>query len=472
MSVLLPFLAAAGAVLLLLTGGFALLRALIPGRQPFSLFGLVPLCFGVGLAALAAAGNLAMLAGLRLPWAYGGLAVLCALAWARARPRGGAPAERLFETGAAGGPPALDATERLLLAAILFGALSALLLAVLYPLHYHDSRAIWGAKAKMLFHAGTLFSPEFMDPHRVHPHFRYPLLLPMAESFVFTCARKADDRAVMLLIGLFFPMLVSFLYDLARILLADRKAALTAAALIAVLPAFFLSDGSAFSGYADTPLAALYALALGTTLLWRREGGMRWLALSAFLTGALPLVKNEGGLLAALTLVLIAFPGRGWRNAAARLPLVGAVVLPWLLLVRRLPLDPTDTTDVFQLALLQPGVGLDGGRIAAFCLGALLGTEADPFGNRLLWGLFWPVFLFSAALCARRRDAQGLRLAATVLAYLALIAAGYAVLRDHSAEFWRSNFFRLCLPIAPVAALQIAGTLSAPEEPGSDAESA
>lgn len=471
MSLFLSFFATAGALLLLLAAGFALFRALIPGRQPFSPFGLLPLCFGLGLAALAAAGNLLMLAGLRLPWAYALMALLCALAGARALRRRADPPSRLFEAVAPGGGPGpLDAAERLMLAAILFGVLGALLLALLYPLHYHDSRAIWGAKAKMLFHAGTVFSPEFMDPHRVHPHFRYPLLLPMAESFVFTCARKADDRAVMLLIGLFFPMLVSFLYDLARILLADRKAALTAAALTAVLPAFFLSDGSAFSGYADVPLSALYLLSLGTTLLWRREGGTRWLALSALLTGALPLVKNEGGLLAALTLVLIAFPGRGWKSAAAHLAFAGAVVLPWFLLVRRLPLDPTDTTDVFQLAL--PAAGFDGGRLAGFLLGALLGTEPDPFGNRFLWGFFWPLFLFSAALCVRRRDARELRLAATVPAYIALIALAYAVLRERSAEFWRSNFFRLCLPIVPVAALVIAGTLSAPERPGDDAGTA
>ncbi|MEW6743612.1 MAG: hypothetical protein AB1486_12725 [Planctomycetota bacterium] len=143
--------------------GFRVLRWILGARLPFSVFGLVPLSFGVGIGTLAILGHLTLLTGLHLPWAYAPfLALSLGGVWALrgARPT---PSGALKVTG----------WGWFFLAAILFGVVLIVVLSVAFPLHHYDARALWGTKAKMLFYSGTLSSPDFTDPLRAHPHVRY-----------------------------------------------------------------------------------------------------------------------------------------------------------------------------------------------------------------------------------------------------------------------------------------------------------
>ena len=118
-------------------------------------------------------------------------------------------------------------------------------MSIAFPLHFWDSRAIWALKAKMLFSDGTIFSPNFLDPLRIQPHFRYPLLFPLAQAFIFFTLGLIDDWAIMLLIGLFFPLMCFLLFDLIRIATGQRLSGLLGAAMLAVLPVYYFCDGPA-----------------------------------------------------------------------------------------------------------------------------------------------------------------------------------------------------------------------------------
>ena len=442
-------LRALGAILFLAVSGRGAVRLLAGARLRLSPFGMIPLWFGAGLGALAVLGDLAMLCGFGLRAAGIPLCALfaCGLSRGPAAPR----------------PPAQapSRTELLLLCAVLFGAGSVLALSLSAPMHYWDSRAIWGAKAKMLYHADTVFTSDFMDPGRVNPHFRYPLLFPMAEAFLYRAAGAPDDGAVMLLVGLFFPLLLCFLYETASLHVSGRRAALAAPALVAVLPVFFVTYGSAYSGYADVVLAMLFCLSAGITLLWIKEGGTRLLLLSAFLSALLPLTKNEGWALAALNLALVASSRRPAACLAHLAPLLLAAA-PWLLIAHKLAMDPADANDILQLRPRELAGAW--GRLPMVCgyfLRALAGPQKDALGNTFLWGGFWPLFAGSSLAAVRLGFKDAGRLAGAVVLGFCLLGAAYLVIPGVSESYMTSNFFRVTQALVPLAALQIALTLDA-----------
>jgi len=449
--------------------GFGLVKLFLKDKIPFSLFGLVPLSFGAGLGVLAILCNLIILLGLRLSFAsvYAPLSILFVYALFQMK----LPADLRQKLSPAAMLKALGKLtwkEWIFIFVIVFGAFSVFLISVAFPLHFWDSRAIWGAKAKMLFYSRTVFSSDFMDVDRIHAHFRYPLLFPLSQAFLYLALGQADDWAVMLLIGLFFPFMISFLYDLARSYLQDREKALAAAALVSVLPVYFISDGPANSGYADTPLAMLYCLSFGMTLLWKKLKDTRLLLLSAFLSGILFLTKNEGINLIALNLFLVILPDNLSFNKekvfdllkklAFYLAIIALIAAPWLILVNKIP-NEVDVNDILQVNIKN----LDFSKLpmaTSFSLRAFLGIQKNMMDNGyFLWGGLWLVFALTAFAAASFRSLGGIQLSLVVLAFFIGNTLLYALIPGASEEFMVSNFFRIYLAISPVVALQVASTL-------------
>ena len=213
------FVIAAGVLVFITLSGYGLIRTFVKDDLPFSAFGIIPLSFGAGLAAIAVLGDLIMLCGLRLSFftMYAPMLFLFVFGLSRI------DAAKAFDlksfTAKLNG---LSKTEWMLIFVIAFSIITLVVLCFIFPLSFWDSRAIWGTKAKMLFYSRTVFSSDFMDPFRLNPHPRYPLLFPMSESFVYFAIGTPDDYAIMVLIAAFFPMLLSFLFDLARVLTRDR----------------------------------------------------------------------------------------------------------------------------------------------------------------------------------------------------------------------------------------------------------
>jgi hypothetical protein len=451
--------------------GFGLIKLLLKDNIPFSLFGLIPLCFGAGLGVLSILCNLIMLIGMRLSFfsVYAPLFILFVYAITQIKFRIKVDQAALLKT-----IKGISWMEWILIFVTVFGVLSILMMSVTFPVHFWDSRAIWATKAKMLFYSGTVNSSDFMDITRVHPHFRYPLLFPEAQNFLYLAMGQADDWAVMMLIGLFFPMMVSFLFDLTRIYLDDREKALIAASMLALLPVFFMSEGPAHSGFADTPLAMLYILSFGITLLWKRNRDFSFLIFSAFLSAILLLTKNEGINLVLLNMFLIALPEKISFNKERIIDLLKAMIVflaiitliyaPWLILTRNMAVD-RDVNDIFQL--IKAGkIDISLAKSAStmiFSIKTYLGLLKNQLNYGFMWGGLWLIFAVTAIISILKRSTVSVHLLLIVLLNYCAIIMGFVIIPITSEGFMQSNFYRLNFAISPVVVLQIIFTLKALE---------
>ncbi len=469
------FLIAGTAIVFLVFCGFGLVKIILRDNIPFSLFGLIPLSFGAGLGLLAFMVNSLMALGLRMSfWTiFAPLFLLFAYALTQLKVNYKFMPERISEAA-----KGFSLREWLFIFVIVFGVLSVFVLSITFPLHFWDSRAIWGTKAKMLYYGGTVLSPNFMDTSRINPGIRYPLLFPISQACIYFAIGHVDDWAVMMLIGLFFAMLVSFLYDSARLYLQDREKGLAAAAMISVLPVFFMSDGPAYSGYCDTPLATLFCFAFGTTLLWKKLRGLPLLVLSAFLTGILFLTKNEGSNLVAIIIFLIAMPDGiriskeavldYIRSMLIFLAIIALVILPWVLVMGRLP-SGGSVADVSAINLKNLLNNLSKIPVVlGFTAKALMGIQANMMKQYFLWGILWAIFAVTSLTSLFLRLWNCIYLTLAVFLYMIFISAIYIILPwEISAGAMIGNFFRLYLAVNPLVIMQIVSTLKGSERVGS-----
>ena len=86
-----------------------------------------------------------------------------------------------------------------------------LLDALSQPLLSFDARAIWGMKARVIFSYGQIYGEDFFDPYRLHAKQRYPLGIPLAQSFVYHMVGEVDDRLGKIIFpGFFLALCLSF----------------------------------------------------------------------------------------------------------------------------------------------------------------------------------------------------------------------------------------------------------------------
>jgi len=449
--------------------GFGLIKLLLKDNIPFSLFGLIPLSFGAGLGEIVILGNLLMFTGLRLSfWTlYMPLFILFAYALHQLK------IKRIFRLAEAFEfVKGFTWMEWIFILVIVFGVSSAFLMSVTFPLHFWDSRAIWGAMSKMLFFDGTVHSSFFMDPSRINAHFQYPLLFPMAQAFIYFALGQADDWAIMVLIGIIFPMLVLFLFDLARIYINDREKALAAAAMMAVLPVFFMSEGPVTSGFADPPLAMLYCLSLGITLLWKRNKYLGYLMLSAFLSGILMLTKNEGVNMILLNMILIALPdGLNLKNlrikeAIMNIMIFASIVMlilaPWFMLIRTLPaIEGLNILSINFANLLKNIEGIP--FILNGTVNEFIGLQKNMMGQQFIWCILWAIFIFTSIISLIFRLADAMILSLITIAYVLITILQWIILPAGTGTWLIdeaiNHISRQYQGINAIVVLQIASTL-------------
>lgn len=175
--------------------------------------------------------------------------------------------------------------------------------AALGPLVGWDERAIFGLKARILHHEGSVRGEAFTDMGYVHFQARYPLLLPLLEASLFTLRGSRDDHALKLMFVFFGVSVVLVVAGEARRLYGERAGALWGLLLLATPMLIGPSDGEGMTAYADLPFAAfttgatvlvgrslehhdrgrplLAGLLLGAALATKQEGAIWALALAA-----------------------------------------------------------------------------------------------------------------------------------------------------------------------------------------------
>jgi hypothetical protein len=186
------------------------------------------------------------------------------------------------------------------------------------PLIAFDARSIWGMKTRILYFQQGTYVEDFMDSTRLHAHQQYPLLVPLAETFICRFLGQFDDRWGKAIFPGFFLGLQFLFYSTIRQFFG-RTYSLVGVAMLSGLPIFVIfANGNAASGYVDFPLAYFVTGFMVALLFWDDTGypGYLWLA---SLFGAFALfTKNEGIALWAIVVVCFAV----WVGLSSQEPLL------------------------------------------------------------------------------------------------------------------------------------------------------
>ena len=451
------FVKASIAIIYLVISGFGVARLILKDKIDFSLFGWLPLSFVLGFGLMATWASIIMIFGLKLSFLILVLPFLFFFAYGFLQLKAMLLAKE-FKI------PSFEFTplQWFLIGVTVFAVGFVFLRSVVFPMHFWDSRAIWSLKAKMFFESGTVFSENFLSPMRVQPHIRYPLLFPLSQAFIYLSIGMIDDWVVMLLIGLFFPLMVSFLFDLLRILTNKTETALLGSATLALLPLYYLSDGPAYSGYADTPLALFYLVSFGALLLWRVKQDRKLLIVGLITSAFLPLVKNEGMVLLLLNIGWVFLPDyKKWpdliRNLLLFLLISILILVPWFVIRSQIP----EVNEQQYLTHLRPAViikNLDRvPMIATYYVRAFLGLEKPLSQASFMWGGLWLIMLVAAgrSFWERRKIEIGIFLMIILnilaMALIHLISPG-----ELTGGFLAVTVFRVTCSITPLLIILIA----------------
>jgi len=211
--------------------------------------------------------------------------------------------------------------------------LYALPRAALYPMWAWDAVATWGCKAKIFY------STRGLELSCIDAHNYYPNLVPLLLSYLYFALGQVNDYLVTVIFPLWWALLLTLLYSLARRLGLNRRRALGLTAFLALNGTVFIVH--LYIAYADLPLAFYTLGGAGLLYLWLADAAPRGsLSLSACCLAGMAWCKYEGPPLAA-TLILAAALTLAWlrphrwlrRLGLLAVPLAGLVggYLPWRL---------------------------------------------------------------------------------------------------------------------------------------------
>lgn len=310
------------------------------------------------------------------------------------------------------------------------------------PLLKFDAYADWTLKAKLLLSHGGLIAGGIdvrtLSSSYAASHREYPLGLPSVEAVDFHLMGSADARLIHLQFALLVAAFAGTIWSLTRHRV--RPAALAATLLLLfVAPSLHTQ---VLAGYADVPIACLWAAAALAIGLWLLGDGEDRLLLGALLAAGALATKQEGvvldaALFAAAGVALAArrSPGAPQRFAIAAVA-VSLTAIPWQWWVRAHHLHDAD---------ISPSLG----RMARQAHS--LPTIVHRLGAELVW-LKWPGIVALAVLAAlilavRQRDA----VAGGYLLLLAFSMAGLVVV------YWNAR-----IPVAGLLAQSAERVVTAP----------
>lgn len=366
---------------------------------------------------------------------------------------------------------------------------------LLTPQRLWDERAIFGIKAAVLHLDESIHSETLRHPRFVQYHPRYPLLLPLAEAYVYGWIGGIDDRWAKVIPPLVaLGLWLTFAGVLSRAL--GRDQGWLFALLLATVPALTTWEYGFLTAQADAVVAGFHGAAM--LYLWsglqrvRATGSpvaARGEATIAGLLAACTLFTKDEGLafvlvdttLCSLLLVVMSLrptggaagrassaqrPGRHCidRVLAAGAPL-GAFLTPvlglgglWFWHRNTLP----TTTEMTYFDRLS----WDGLLAGAATLGwSLPHLFHRMFREWITWGLAWWGLIAGAVLRPRAalRAEQLLVLGDIVGALAALLVAGMLAPTPVE-EHLGGSAHRFLLQITPCAVLFLAGQLTAEDE--------
>lgn len=272
--------------------------------------------------------------------------------------------------------------------------------ALVTPLSYWDSWAIYGFKAKALYLNQGIPLGFFTDSTKAYAHLDYPLLLPLLEAWAYTALNSWNDQLVnIIFLAYFLSLLVIFYFNL-KPLIGERFSLLLTLFLVTI-PRFTLFMSS--SAYADVPLTVYYFVSLACLFRWFYVSqGRGFLYLSAICLGLAAWTKNEGAVICLvnffLFIVLVLARDRAGKESFLLIGrcagIILAIILPWL---------------VFKGVFHVSSYLINGQNISLGVLGSNLGRIPvifKSFVNNAFrigdWNLFWFTAAAAVVLSLKR----------------------------------------------------------------------
>ena len=171
-----------------------------------------------------------------------------------------------------------------------------------YPLYEWDAFAIWGLKAKVLFHDSLLSRPAyFYDVNLSYSHLDYPLGMPFLTSGAYAALGETNDQWGKILFPCMLAAYILMLFDGFRRILNPTRSLIIVAVCVGNGPVMQWSG----SGNADLFLTVYYGGSVLYLLRWLKDRQSSDIIISALLSAFCAFTKNEGVALACINLFFL-----------------------------------------------------------------------------------------------------------------------------------------------------------------------
>ncbi|HCE44751.1 MAG TPA: hypothetical protein DET40_14510 [Lentisphaeria bacterium] len=372
----------------------------------------------------------------------GGFLVFCILVFLLARGLGAIPSFKLFKTE----PLSLFSIVTIIVMFMIVCAHSLLM-----PLYEWDAFAIWGLKAKVIFHEG-LGSGYFSNPNLAYSHLDYPLLVPFLMGLgTYSSLSHGDENACKLIFPFFYLAFVCLIYTAARWKLA-QKHALLLTAIFASTPALVRWSGA---GTADMVLSFFYAGSIFYLIKFFDDGKFYNLSISILFSSFCLFTKNEGLPLVAINICalfifLLASRKLLYLVLYAAVPFI--LCAPWFIFSYGIP--RLHENYVASLTFAHFTGNIDRLRLV---IPEMLGQ----FLSLKTWGLIWLLMLAAMIDGLKHfKEKAVLLLWFLFLGHLLLYAMIYMIYPNNLTELIPQTIDRLYLHVLPAGVLIIIMHLS------------
>ncbi len=271
-----------------------------------------------------------------------------------------------------------------------------------YPVHSHDAVANYALKAKIFFEAGGIPRDFFSWSHITVAHPDYPLLLPLAMTWVYVFT-GLNDVLVRLLMPLFYAGLLVVFFSRVTDLFS-RRYALLMTFLLATVPQ--VSDYATII-HADLLLTAFVTIGALYMMSYIRKGDNFHIMMASFMMGSSLWIKNEAMVFSAVfAFVLLMFLLKTDKSARKKVfrdilraaALMFFIAVPWFIVRASSGVVNVD----LDLGSLTPARVWENVKHIPTLLYLF---QQEVFGPKK-WNIFWVIF-FAALLWKRKKLVLG-----------------------------------------------------------------
>lgn len=183
------------------------------------------------------------------------------------------------------------------------------------PVSGWDSWAIWFLKAKVFFIEGSVPAGFLADPSFGYSHPDYPLMIPLAVSWIYTVIGVADDSIARLIYPLQYGALLALFYYFVKAASGVRTA-LVFTALLSLVPILVMHASGLpvkvgglytgdYAGYADLALSVSFMASASFIYLYLRDGKTSQFLCAVLFLSIGAWTKNEGLTFAMIGLLIL-----------------------------------------------------------------------------------------------------------------------------------------------------------------------